>query len=211
MKTKIKNMLLIGIVTLIFCIGFLLYFGIGNTIQTAKAEEIEEVVEKTDEKPTLEEFLAGIEKEAEQYGYGDEFSTAIENLKTAVTTKQVTASTLVSMVLVLIVIAVMIGQKKKYKSLAEDIKKVKEYLEGQVGGLNNLVDETNANSRNSNKTKVEVQHVEKAIGHIATALGIFFQHIKQPDEWKEQEVREIAKAQREIDGMGEKTDENNSQ
>ena len=158
----------------------------------------------------MEEILAAIEKEAELYGYGDEFSTAIQNLKTAATTKQVTVATLVSLALALIVIAVLIGRKKKDKTLAEDIKKIKEYLEGQVSGLNNLVDETNTNTRNSSKTKVEVQHVEKAIGHIASALGIFFQHIKQPDEWKEQEARELAKAQKEIDTMEGNSNENNS-
>ncbi len=186
-----------------------------STVETPSDETPEDVgeVEGTPANPTFEDFLAAAQKEAEKYGYGNEYAAAMESIKAAATTKQVTLSTVFSATVALAVIVYIVLAKKKDKTLRKDLAKLLKMLEAQRDGTNALIDEANENEKTSERTNAnlkatqeDVKHVEKAIAYLVAAFMAFSEGHKYQDAKKNQVEMNCVKALKEVDGVD---DENN--
>lgn len=159
---------------------------------------------------TFENFLAWTEQEAERYGYGDEYTAALEAIKTAATTKQVTLSTVASFALVAVFIAYLIYKKITDKKFRDSVAAlVKTSLE-QFDKLNELVDGTNANGKTEEEIKAEEQALKeemkktkKALEGLIMGFMHFSGHVGMSAASKEEVQRDCINALHEIDGVSE--------
>lgn len=149
--------------------------------ETSEIPEIPEVPEvpEASEAPenvvasTFEEFLEWTKTEAEKYGHGDAYKEALNAIKTAATTKQVTLSTLCSIAVALIVVVYIIRQKLKDKNLKNYVSNLADQLNQLIKGTNILADETNANATTEKKTQEEVENLEKEVKKLQHGLRDF--------------------------------------
>lgn len=198
--------------------------------ETQESVEVEEVVEeeKTDENTaensaileseenTFENFIAWAEKEADRYGYGDEYRRAFEDIKNAATTKQVTIATVVNVLLWVVGIAYLIYKKvtdkKKLSSLIEIVKQT----EAQAKKLNELVDATNDNSKTEEEIKketealkVEMKKTNEALTGFINGFMHFAESVKLKETKKDEVRRDCTNALKSIDGEVTSNENNN--
>lgn len=181
-----------------------------NSTEETQPEEVPETPEdgeETETTPTFEDVLAAVQKEAERYGYGNEYAAAMEAIKTAATTKQVTISTLFSVGAVLSIIAYVIYSKIKDKSFRKDVKQLLLLLESQRDGTNALIDGTNENGKTGEDTNAkvaatnaEVRRLEKGLAYLTSAFMAFSEGIKYQEAKKTQVEMNCVKALKEVDG-----------
>jgi uncharacterized protein YoxC len=197
-----------------------LAFGVAFTPITASAETMTETPETSAELPeetdgtstgdtTFEDFLTWAEKEADKYGYGDDFRGAIETIKAAASEKQVTISTIASFCFAVGVIALLIYIKikdKKFKKTVTGLcEKLDEKLDDQIKGTNALIDGENeiihdetANAKTLQETQKEVCAIKKAFSSFVSAFLRFTDGVKLGDNKKAEVQTNCINALKEI-------------
>lgn len=189
-----------------------------NTSESVVIEEViteEETSEKTgensailgSEENTFENFLAWVEKEADRYGYGDEYRLAFEDIKNAATTKQVTISTAVNAVLLLAGIVYIVYKKVTDKKNLSKLGEIAKQSGTQAKKLNELVDATNNNSKTEEEIKKETEELKAEMKKTNEALmGLIngFMHftdsVKMKETKKDEVRRDCTNALKSIDG-----------
>lgn len=187
-----------------------------------ETQEVEEVVEETQdventqeneailesEENTFENFLAWVGKEAERYGYGEEYAKALELIKTAATTKQVTVATVVNSALWLLGICYIVYKKCADKRNIAKVGELSSQVGAQLKKLDELVDATNENSKSEETIKHETEELKKEMKTTITALQCFvggFMHfaegVKMQDTKKDEVLRDCNNALHLIDGV----------
>lgn len=163
---------------------------------------------------TFEDFLTWSQKEAEKYGYGDEYAAAIEAIKAAATQEQVTLATIASLLVAVAVIAYVIYSKIKDRGFKNAVIELKAELETQRKGVNSLIDGENAildsenkllNSGNANgktveELKAEIQTIKRGFSAFISAFLRFADGIKLGDNKKTEVQTNCLNALKEIDG-----------
>jgi hypothetical protein len=170
-------------------------------------ESDEKENENTGVETTFEDFLEWSKKEAERYGYGNEYDAAIEAVKTAATQKQVTLSTIASTGLAIAVIALIVVQKVKEKNLKKAIIEVASSLEKQREGTNNLITgandmaktETETNTE-TKKAKEEILHLERSFSSFLSAFLRFTDGVKMSENKKTEVQTNCLNALKELNG-----------
>jgi hypothetical protein len=159
------------------------------------------------ENPTFEEFLAAVQKEAEKYGLGEEYAKAIDNLKTAASTKQVTISTVCSAAVALGVLVYIIYSKVKDRTLKKEVHELFKLSKGQNDGTNALIDEANAvekavkeTDEKATEAKKELDNMQTAISCLISAFLAFSDGHKYSETKKSEVERNCVKALKMIDG-----------
>lgn len=178
---RIKNTLIAAVVAVCFSFGFAVSPVTGYAEEVVEVPPVvEEVIPETPEteippagelppveeetKPsTFDEFLQWTEMEAEKYGHGESFKDALKAIKTAATTKQVTISTVCSIILAIAILVFIVRSKIKDKSYKKAIIDCAGRLDSLINGANAIVDETNAQIKVETKTQAKVEHLEKQV------------------------------------------------
>lgn len=188
-----------------------------NSVQTPTTNDSASVEEtpKTDEKGEntgdiehgFQDFLSWVEQEANRYGYGDEYASALEAIKAAATEKQVTLSTLGSFLLMASTIVYTIYNKVKDKKFKDEVAEIAKSLHSQYEKLKELVDGTNSNTKTEEEIKAEEQALKEEATKIKNALESLingFMHfssaIRMSNVNKEEVRRDCIKALNCIDG-----------
>ena len=202
--------------------------------ETQESVSVEEVVEeeKTSEKAaeesaileseenTFENFLAWAEKEADRYGYGDEYRMAFEDIKNAATTKQVTIATVVNALLWVAGIAYLVYKKVTDKKKMASLVEIVNQSTAQAKKLNELVDATNDNSKTEEEIKKETEALKaemKKTNDALTGLINGFMHfadsVKMKETKKDEVRRDCTNALKSIDGevVSNENNENNKE
>lgn len=176
-----------------------------------ETQEVEEVIEETksventqenedileSEKNTFENFLAWVEKEAGRYGYAEEYAKALELIKTAATTKQVTLSTVVNACLWFLGVCYIVYKKVADKRNTARLSELTSQVKTQLEKLDELVDATNENSKSEETIKKEMEGLKKEMQATITSMKSFvsgFMHfaegVKMTDTKKEEVLRD---------------------
>ena len=182
-----------------------------TTDDNANVEEIPDTEEKdensVDLQHTFESFLAWTEQEAERYGYGDQYTAALEAIKTAATQKQVTLSTIGSFALALVIVAYIVYKKVTDKKFKDNVSSLSTSLNAQFEKLKELVDGTNSNTKTEEEIKAEeqalkeeMQKTKNALENLINGFMHFSSHVNMKDEHKTEVQRDCAKALKSIDG-----------
>lgn len=188
-----------------------------NSVQTPTTNNSASVEEtpKTDGKDEntgdiehgFQDFLSWVEQEANRYGYGDEYASALEAIKAAATEKQVTISTVASFLLMAATIAYTIYNKIKDKKFKDNIAELSTGLNKQLEKLNELVNGTNTNTKTGGEIKEEEKALKEETTKIKNALESLingFMHftsaIRMSNVNKEEVRRDCIKALNCIDG-----------
>ena len=173
--------------------------------ETPKTDESEE--NTSDVEHGFQDFLSWVEQEANRYGYGDEYASALEAIKAAATEKQVTMSTVGSFLLMAATIAYTIYNKIKDKKFKNDIAELSTGLNKQLEKLNELVNGTNTNTKTGGEIKEEEKALKEETTKIKNALESLingFMHftsaIRMSNVNKEEVRRDCIKALNCIDG-----------
>lgn len=176
-----------------------------TTEETPETDKSEENTE--DLGHTFDDFLAWAEQEANRYGYGDEYASALEAIKTAATQEQVTISTIGSFLLMAAIIAYTIYKKVTDKKFKDDVSDLSKSLNAQFEKLKELVDGTNNNTKTEEEIKAEEQalkeetaKVKNALENLINGFMHFSSHVGMKDEYKAEVQRDCAKALKSIDG-----------
>lgn len=190
-----------------------------NTQESVVVEDVietEETSEKTPENSailesetnTFENFLAWAEKEADRYGYGDEYRLAFEDIKNAATTKQVTISTVVSAVLLLSGIVYIVYKNVTDKKNLAKLADLAVQTSAQAKKLNELVDATNNNSKTEEEIKKEtaelkadMKKTQEAISGLINGFMHFAESVKFKETKKDEVRRDCTNALKSIDGV----------
>lgn len=203
-----------------------------TTLETSESVSVEEIIEeeKTSEKTaensevlegeanTFENFLAWAEKEADRYGYGDEYRLAFEDIKNAATTKQVTISTVINAVLLLAGIVYIVYKKVIDKKNLEKLGEIVNQSVTQAKKLNELVDATNNNSKTEEEIKKETEELkadmrktQEAISGLINGFMHFAESVKLKETKKDEVRRDCTNALKKIDGevVSNENNENN--
>lgn len=195
--------------------------------ETASDESVNDVPDSADQtqKPDssdnaagfdLDDFLAFVQKYADEAGIGNEYKKAVEAIRTAASRKQVTLSTVASVVQLAVFVVYLISTNIRNGRLKKQLKEVSEKLDAQIRGTNGLIDESNANGVTGQTTKKAVEQVrkdvrgiEKAIECLLTGFTILTDRFNIGAESKETIKREFNRAAREIEHAAakEQTDE----
>ena len=188
--------------------------GVDTETNTATGE-----TEKVDEEVShsFEDFIAWAEREAERYGYGDDFASALETIKTAASQKQVTLSTVGSFLLMLAVLANTLYKKVTDKKFKDEVSNISDALYGQLEKLQELVDGTNSNTKTEEEIKAEEQALKDemtktklALENLINGFMHFSSHVGMSNVNKEEVQRDCVKALQCIDGNSEvKSNEDN--
>ena len=186
----------------------------GETVSPVP-EENETEAEDVKEEHSFEEFLAWTEKEAERYGYGEQYKQALEAIKTAATEKQITISTLCSLGLAAAVLCYMIYKKITDAKYKKAVAKLSAILDTQQEKINELVKGTNDNSnlegRNGAEielTKKDVRRVKRSLAYSTEAFMHFVEGVDMKDTKKENVLRKCSAALKEIDGEVKEDEDN---
>ena len=160
-------------------------------------------VEKNDQKnveTTFEGFLEWSKKEAEKYGYGDEYAAAIETIKAAASQEQVTISTIASLAVSALVFVYIIYNKVKDKkfrdSIADLSKNLDKQLEKIIDKANDLVNGTNANSQNEEIIQEKTEELKEIVSQEKQAIeGLIngFMHFTDGVKLKDGKKAEVQK------------------
>lgn len=203
-----------------------------TTLETSESVSVEEIIEeeKTSEKTaensevlegetnTFENFLAWAEKEADRYGYGDEYRLAFEDIKNAATTKQVTISTVINAVLLLAGIVYIVYKKVIDKKNLAKLGEIVNQSATQAQKLNELVDATNNNSKTEEEIKKETEDLkadmrktQEAISGLINGFMHFAESVKLKETKKDEVRRDCTNALKKIDGevVSNENNENN--
>lgn len=229
---KLKLKLMAAFMAVVVSFGWVLSPVAVLAEETQESVEIEETIEEEEivenkaensavlesEENTFENFIAWAEKEAERYGYGDEYRRAFEDIKNAATTKQVTIATVVNALLWIVGIAYIIYKKvtdkKKLASLVEIVKQAS----AQAQKLNELVDATNNNSKTEEQIKketedlkVEMKKTNEALAGLINGFMHFAENVKLKETKKDEVRRDCTNALKSIDGevTSNENDKNN--
>jgi hypothetical protein len=166
----------------------------------------------------FQDFLSWVEQEANRYGYGDEYASALEAIKAAATEKQVTLSTLGSFLLMASTIAYTIYNKVKDKKFKGEVAEIAKSLHSQYEKLKELVDGTNSNTTTEEEIKAEEKALKEEATKIKNALESLingFMHfssaIRMSNVNKEEVRRDCIKALNCIDGEVVKADEDHKE
>ena len=189
-----------------------------NTQESVAVEEVikeEETSENTaknepileSETNTFESFLEWAEKEADRYGYGDEYRLAFEDIKNAATVKQVTISTAVTALLWLAGVVYIVYKKVVDKKKLQGLSDIAKQTATQAKKLNELVDATNDNSKTEEEIKKETAELKAEMKKNAEALtGLingfmhFAESVKMKETKKDEVRRDCTNALKSIDG-----------
>ncbi len=159
------------------------------------------------EQNTFESFLAWMEKEAKRYGYEDEYAKALESIKTAATTKQVTISTLVNVGLLVLGVGYIIYKKVRDKKVLKEASKLVSQTDNQLTKLNELVDATNGNSKTEQeieKDMVALQSEMKlalsCLYDLINGFAHFVDGVHLKENKKDEVMRDCNSALKRIDG-----------
>ena len=168
-------------------------------------EENSSVLES--ETNTFENFLAWAEKEADRYGYGDEYRLAFEDIKNAATTKQVTISTVINSLLWVLGVGYIVYKKITDKKSLAKLSYIVSQAKTLLDKLNELVDATNENSNTGEKTRQETAELKAEMKKTAEALtGLIngFMHfadgVQLKNSRKDEVRRDCTNALKKIDG-----------
>ena len=169
-----------------------------------------DVTEEEPEKPApdydLDDFLAWVQGYADAAGLGSEFAAAVEAIKTAVSEKQFTISTIISVGAFLAVIVLIIKEHLSKKNLAKLLAEVSEQLKAQTEGTNGLIDESNANGKAVTETKDKADRTADALGHIVKGLSTLASRTNIGAAYKEQIQTEFNAAEKSLGGAADESD-----
>ena len=204
--------------------AFVMLFCLGVEPITARAENIPEISSatnetQTDETPeadesgeiepeiTLDDILEFAGTIAEEAGIGDKWDKAVENLKTAATTKQVTLSTLASLGVCVCMIIYVVYQKHADKKFRAQVAELVTQYRSQLEKLNELVDGTNENSKTEaeikqeeTELKAQLQKTTEALACLIGGFMHFVDGVAMKDGKKAEVQHDCNKALRKIDG-----------
>ena len=170
------------------------------TGENAGGEETHEEEKESEKSFDLDAFLAFVQTYANEAGVGDEYAKAVEAIKTAASKKQVTLSTIASVLMLVVVSVYIIYTKSKNAKLKKLLLEVSEKLDEQVKGTNGLIDESNANNATGAETKKEVAEIKSAMSYLLTGLSAFVDRFNIGAASKESVKREFNRAAKAIDG-----------
>lgn len=166
--------------------------------------------EGTEEKPApdydLDDFLAWVQGYADAAGLGNEFANAVEAIKTAVSEKQFTISTIISVGVLLTVIVLLIKRILSDKKTARLVAEISEQLKAQTEGTNGLIDESNANGKAVTETKDKADRTADALGHIVKGLSTLASRTNIGAAYKEQIQTEFNAAEKSLGGAADESD-----
>ena len=164
----------------------------------------------TEEKPVpdydLDDFLAWVQGYADAAGLGSEFAAAVEAIKTAVSEKQFTISTIISVGVLLTVIVLLIKRILSDKKTARLVAEISEQLKAQTEGTNGLIDESNANGKAVTETKDKADRTADALGHIVKGLSTLAARTNIGAAYKEQIQTEFNAAEKSLGGAADESD-----
>lgn len=164
----------------------------------------------TEEEPApdydLDDFLAWVQGYADAAGLGSEFAAAVEAIKTAVSEKQFTISTIISVGAFFAVIVLIIKEHLSKKNLAKLLAEVSEQLKAQTEGTNGLIDESNANGKAVTETKDKADRTADALGHIVKGLSTLASRTNIGAAYKEQIQTEFNAAEKSLGGAADESD-----
>lgn len=164
----------------------------------------------TEEKPSpdydLDDFLAWVQEYADAAGLGNEFAAAVEAIKTAVSEKQFTISTIISVGVLLTVIVLLIKRILSDKKTARLVAEISEQLKAQTEGTNGLIDESNANGKAVTETKDKADRTADALGHIVKGLSTLASRTNIGAAYKEQIQTEFNAAEKSLGGAADESD-----
>lgn len=187
--------------------------------ETPLPETSETPEEKVD--TTFEDFLAWAQKEADRYGYGEDFAGAIEAIKAAASQKQVTLSTLASAALALVIVAYIVVKHFKEKGYKNAITRLVKTFDGKIDnaikGTNALIDGENAiiedgtaNGKTVKETQDDVQSLKRCMTAFISAFLRFTDGVKLGDNKKTEVQSNLLSALKELETGKGAQDENNA-
>ena len=153
----------------------------------------------------LDDFLAWVQGYADAAGLGNEFAAAVEAIKTAVSEKQFTISTIISVGSFLAVVVLLIKEHLSKKNLAKLLAEVSEQLKAQTEGTNGLIDESNANGKTVTETKDKADRTADALGHIVKGLSTLASRTNIGAAYKEQIQTEFNAAEKSLGGAADES------
>ena len=154
----------------------------------------------------LDDFLAWVQGYADAAGLGNEFANAVEAIKTAVSEKQFTISTIISVGVLLTVIVLLIKRILSDKKTARLVAEISEQLKAQTEGTNGLIDESNANGKAVTETKDKADRTADALGHIVKGLSTLASRTNIGAAYKEQIQTEFNAAEKSLGGAADESD-----
>lgn len=176
-----------------------------EVVDSAETGENSAVLES--ETNTFETFLAWTEKEAERYGYGNEYKDALDAIKTAATTKQVTLSTIASIALAVCIVGYIIYKKITDKKFRQQVAILILSYQELVQKLNELVAGTNENTKTEQEIKQEEAELKSEMKKTTEALACliggfmhFAEGIALKDTKKAEVQRDCINGLKKIDG-----------
>lgn len=165
----------------------------------------------TEENPVpdydLDDFLAWVQGYADAAGLGSEFAAAVEAIKTAVSEKQFTISTIISVGVFLAVVVLLIKEHLSKKNLAKLLAEVSDQLKAQTEGTNGLIDESNANGKAVSQTKDKADRTAEALGHIVKGLSTLANRTNIGAAYKEQIQTEFNAAEKSLGGAADESNQ----
>lgn len=165
----------------------------------------------TEEKPSpdydLDDFLAWVQEYADAAGLGNEFAAAVEAIKTAVSEKQFTISTIISVGVLLTVIVLLIKRILSDKKTARLVAEISEQLKAQTEGTNGLIDESNANGKAVSQTKDKADRTADALVHIVKGLSTLANRTNIGAAYKEQIQTEFNAAEKSLGGAADESNQ----
>lgn len=151
-----------------------------QTPESGESNQVTETPEQTPSTPdgegapehTFDDFLAWVQENADEFGYGDEYAKVIEAIRVAASEKQVTLSTIAYLALAAIFTVYVIIQKIKDKKWKKSMSDMATYLQSLVKGTNGLIEETEKAEGEVEKTEQTALALKKGM----TALVKAFMH-----------------------------------
>jgi hypothetical protein len=168
-KLKLAFVSILAAFAMLFCVGAAPVTASAETATetpptTNETQTDEEVIKEdntVENKPeiTLDDILEFAGVMAEEAGLGNKWDKAVENLKMAATTQQVTLSTVASFGLCGLILIYILYKKHADKKFRAQVGELVKNYNTQLAKLNELVDGTNEN----NKTEAEIKQEEKEL------------------------------------------------
>lgn len=155
----------------------------------------------------LDDFLAWVQEYADAAGLGNEFAAAVDAIKTAVSEKQFTISTIISVGVLLTVIVLLIKRILSDKKTARLVAEISEQLKAQTEGTNGLIDESNANGKAVTETKDKADRTADALGHIVKGLSTLASRTNIGAAYKEQIQTEFNAAEKSLGGAADESNQ----
>ena len=180
-----------------------------ESVEDIETNEESAVIEdaENDKDVTLDEILEFAGTLADEAGIGDKWDKAVENLKTAATTKQVTLSTIASAALFVIILVYILYKKVTDKKFRQQVAELVTQYTAQVKKMNELVDGTNTNSKTEEEIKKEEVELKaqmikttEALAYLIGGFMHFAEGVALKDSKKAEVQRDCINALKKIDG-----------